>query len=112
MICVQIRAQKSDGTAKTPNVRTVSHPQHHPGDVIMHNVIAFEFLLCSAACFALGGLLLWHVRLVSRGETSIEMHTNRVQSDQQKKVGLVSVWVIDKMVDSALIGYSVLPYCC
>ena len=77
-------------SSKALSIAHAAKSRASAGRLVLHNVIAFEFLLCSAACVALGGLLLWHIRLVHRGETSIEVHTNRQEATRQHKLGLVS----------------------
>ncbi|XP_070539848.1 palmitoyltransferase ZDHHC16-like isoform X2 [Ptychodera flava] len=54
-----------------------------------HNSILLEFFLCSGVVVALGALTLWHIRLITRGETSIEAHINRSETARLKKLGLV-----------------------
>lgn len=73
-----------DSSVMTSLTRTVS-------GLWFHNLILFEFLLCSAATVALGGLLVWHARLIHYAETSIELHINKSEAKRQQKKGLVSV---------------------
>ncbi|CAH1782983.1 unnamed protein product [Owenia fusiformis] len=54
-----------------------------------HQCIIYEFLLCSGVAVALGFLVAWHGRLITRGETSIEVHTNKKERARLKKKGLV-----------------------
>ncbi|XP_002739694.1 palmitoyltransferase ZDHHC16-like [Saccoglossus kowalevskii] len=54
-----------------------------------HHMIFYEFFLCSGVVVALGALTLWHIRIITRGETSIESHINRSETKRLKKVGLV-----------------------
>ncbi|KAL8585830.1 hypothetical protein ACOMHN_065180 [Nucella lapillus] len=58
-------------------------------DMIFHNGIIFQFILCTGVSVALGLLTLWHARLISRGETSIEGHINAKQRKRYKKKGLI-----------------------
>ena len=55
-----------------------------------HVAVLYQFILCSGVTLALGLLMLWHGRLISRGETSIEMHINSSQRKKYKKKNLVS----------------------
>jgi len=55
----------------------------------LHHLLAFQFLLCASAVFALGVLTAWHARLVHFAETSIEQHTNRQEAARQWQLGLV-----------------------
>ncbi|ESO96848.1 hypothetical protein LOTGIDRAFT_115412 [Lottia gigantea] len=58
-------------------------------DEMFHNLVVFEFLLCTGVSIALGLLTLWHSRLISRGETSIEQHINGKERKRLKKKGRV-----------------------
>lgn len=54
-----------------------------------HTAVVYEFVLCSAVVIALSLLVLWHVRMISYGETNIEVYINRKEVDRLKKLGLV-----------------------
>ena len=41
------------------------------------SLVLFQALVTSGCFLVLGGLALWHAKLISRGETSIEAHINR-----------------------------------
>ena len=43
------------------------------------SLVLFQALVTSGCFLVLGGLALWHAKLISRGETSIEAHINRCQ---------------------------------
>ncbi|XP_041371007.1 palmitoyltransferase ZDHHC16-like [Gigantopelta aegis] len=58
-------------------------------DQWIHNAIVFQFLLCTGVSVALGLLTLWHCRLISRAETSIEVHINNRERKRLKKKGLI-----------------------
>lgn len=58
-------------------------------DMGFHNAVIFQFMLCAGVSVALGLLTLWHARLISRGETSIEAHINARERKRYKKKGLV-----------------------
>ncbi|XP_041476969.1 palmitoyltransferase ZDHHC16-like [Lytechinus variegatus] len=53
-----------------------------------HKAVVYEFFVCTGVTIALGGLTLWHSRLVSRGETSIEKHIN---DDERKRLSKLKV---------------------
>ncbi|XP_062575151.1 palmitoyltransferase ZDHHC16B-like [Saccostrea cucullata] len=71
--------------------------QHQPGadlEVDMryqhyHTAVVYEFVLCSAVVIALLLLVCWHVRMISFGETNIEVYINRKEVSRLKKLGLV-----------------------
>eukprot|EP00112_Aurelia_sp_Birch-Aquarium-sp1_P008940 Seg20.2 transcript_id=Seg20.2/GoldUCD/mRNA.D3Y31 product="Palmitoyltransferase ZDHHC16A" protein_id=Seg20.2/GoldUCD/D3Y31 len=65
----------------------------HPGGLehphgYEHLAIIYLFLLCSAVTCALGMLNIWHIMLVSRGETSVEVHINRKERQKAAKRGM------------------------
>ena len=60
------------------------------GDMMFHNAVIFQFILCAGVSVALGLLMMWHARLISRGETSIEAHINAKERKRYHKKGLVS----------------------
>lgn len=49
--------------------------------------VVYEFFLCAGVTIALGGLTLWHARLISRGETSIEKHINERERKRAADLG-------------------------
>ena len=57
----------------------------------IHSSVAVEFILCSCVAVAVGALACWHVMLISRGETSVEVYVNRNMSKKMKKEGKVCV---------------------
>ena len=63
------------------------------GSSYEHSCAIYIFVLCSSVTLALGVLTVWHSRLISKGETSIEIHINRTQRIKLKKKGLVSTMV-------------------
>ncbi|KAK2163783.1 hypothetical protein LSH36_74g06024 [Paralvinella palmiformis] len=63
-------------------------PLHDVKGMYFHTFIIYEFMLCTAVTLSLTALILWHGRLISRGETSIEMHINKLESLRQKKKGM------------------------
>eukprot|EP00058_Branchiostoma_floridae_P022527 XP_002608017.1 hypothetical protein BRAFLDRAFT_213468 [Branchiostoma floridae] len=54
-----------------------------------HNLIIYLFFLCSGAGAAVGGLSIWHARLITHGQTSIEVHINKKESKRAQKKGQV-----------------------
>ena len=47
-------------------------------------------MLCSCVAVAVGALAGWHIILISRGETSVEVYINRNTKKKMKKEGKVS----------------------
>lgn len=56
-------------------------------DQLYHHSIIFVFFLGSGCVVALGLLSLWHARLISRAETSIEVHINKNERKRLEKLG-------------------------
>ncbi|XP_069467679.1 palmitoyltransferase ZDHHC16 isoform X2 [Ambystoma mexicanum] len=56
---------------------------------MFHKCIVYLWVLCSSVAFALGALTLWHVILISRGETSIERHINNKEKKRLQQKGEV-----------------------
>lgn len=54
-----------------------------------HVAVLYQFILCSGITLALGLLMLWHAKLISAGETSIEVHINSNQRKKFRKMNLV-----------------------
>ena len=53
--------------------------------------VVYEFFLCAGVTVALGGLTLWHARLISKGETSIEKHINIREAKRAAELGATYV---------------------
>jgi len=51
-------------------------------------IIYFTGALCIGVSLALGGLTLWHMRLITLGETSIEYHLNKSERKKSSQVML------------------------
>ena len=51
------------------------------------NMIFYLVFIITGTFFILGGLLLWHARLIHRGETSIEQLINNSETKRLKKHG-------------------------
>ncbi|CAG5118143.1 unnamed protein product [Candidula unifasciata] len=54
-------------------------------DQLLHNAIILQFLLCAGVTVALSLLAVWHARLISEGQTSIEQHINNKERARLKK---------------------------
>lgn len=72
---------------------TIKNYRPHPGGFTEvheweHIGIIYLFLLCAAVAVALGLLNTWHMVLVSRGETSIEVHINSSEREKAAKRGM------------------------
>lgn len=52
-----------------------------------HVSIVYLALLCSGVLIALGALAMWHARLITRGETSIEAHINKSEIKRYQQAG-------------------------
>ena len=59
-----------------------------------HIAVLYEFILCSGVTLALTLLIIWHVKMISSGETNIEVHINKRQRAKFKKKNLVSNFLI------------------
>ncbi|GAB1600488.1 palmitoyltransferase ZDHHC16-like [Argonauta hians] len=77
----------SNGTSVKRTPSTQAFNQLSYIDQIYHHSIIFVFFLGSGVVVALGILSLWHARLISRGETSIEYHINKNEKKRLKKLG-------------------------
>lgn len=67
-----------------------SHPNSWTDyDSVKHKAITFLFFLCFSVVLALGLLTLWHARLISHGETSIEKNINNKERSRLKKLNVV-----------------------
>ncbi|XP_059152933.1 palmitoyltransferase ZDHHC16-like [Physella acuta] len=58
-------------------------------DQFFHNAVILQFLLCAGVAVALGLLGVWHARLISQGQTSIEQHINKRERTRLRKKNLV-----------------------
>ena len=52
-----------------------------------HSLVMYETFVTTGCFLVLGGLCIWHARLISRGETSIEGHINRSERKRHKELG-------------------------
>nr|XP_022341372.1 probable palmitoyltransferase ZDHHC16 [Crassostrea virginica] len=88
--------QKVNGDQEVNGHLKVISP-HQPGQSLevdlrgqnYHTAVVYEFVLCSAVVVALTLLVLWHVRMISFGETNIEVYINRKEVVRLKKLGLI-----------------------
>lgn len=64
-------------------------PTNTFAETTAHKCIIFLWVLTSSVAVALGGLTLWHVVLISRGETSVERHINRKETKRLREMGKV-----------------------
>ena len=108
--------QKVNGDQEVNGHLKVISP-HQPGQSLevdlrgqnYHTAVVYEFVLCSAVVVALTLLVLWHVRMISFGETNIEVYINRKEVVRLKKLGLVShnqevLKKIDGSLELSLLG--------
>ena len=51
------------------------------------SIITYEAFITTGCFLVLGGLCIWHGRLISRGETSIEAHINQSERKRLKQLG-------------------------
>ncbi|XP_013778401.1 probable palmitoyltransferase ZDHHC16 isoform X1 [Limulus polyphemus] len=56
---------------------------------LYHFCIIYASLLCIGVFFTLGALIMWHARLITRGESSIEAHINKKETARLKAVGQI-----------------------
>lgn len=77
----------SNGTSVKRTPPTQSFNQLTLSNQIYHHSVIFVFFLGFGCVIALSILSLWHARLVSRGETSIEVHINKNERKRLKKLG-------------------------
>lgn len=82
--------QNDDKAVESDLSRVTALPTRSTLGMYGHHFIMYEFMLCSAVSVALLVLIMWHARLVTRGETSIEVHTNHTEKKRMRKKGLVS----------------------
>uniref|UniRef100_A0A1A8K0J8 Palmitoyltransferase n=1 Tax=Nothobranchius kuhntae TaxID=321403 RepID=A0A1A8K0J8_NOTKU len=64
-------------------------PDYSFSDSTAHKCIIFLWVLTSSVAVALGGLTLWHARLINKGETSVERHINNKEAKRLKEMGKV-----------------------
>ncbi|XP_037318821.2 palmitoyltransferase ZDHHC16B [Pungitius pungitius] len=64
-------------------------PTEASPETTAHKSIIFLWVLTSTVCVALGGLTLWHMIIISRGETSVERHINNKETRRLREKGKV-----------------------
>ncbi|XP_077501928.1 palmitoyltransferase ZDHHC16 isoform X1 [Amblyomma americanum] len=58
-------------------------------DFVRKYYITFTVFICIGIFFALGALTMWHARLITHGETSIEAHINKTERIRLGKEGII-----------------------
>lgn len=58
-------------------------------DYIYHTCLVYAALLCLGVFLAIGALTMWHARLITRGETSVEAHINKKERERLAKEGKI-----------------------
>ena len=77
-------------TSTFPNGTEVAiRPLIAMNEAYFHNMVICEFMVPAAVSVAMIGLIVWHAVLISRGETSIEVHLNKKERKRQEKQNLV-----------------------
>ncbi|XP_077992840.1 palmitoyltransferase ZDHHC16-like [Glandiceps talaboti] len=56
---------------------------------LYHESIQLEWSVCVCVFFLLGGLIVWHMRLITRGETSVEARINESETKRLKQLGCI-----------------------
>ncbi|XP_057704935.1 palmitoyltransferase ZDHHC16A isoform X2 [Corythoichthys intestinalis] len=64
-------------------------PPYSFKEKMMDKSIIYFWVLTSTVAVVLGALTTWHALLISRGETSIEKHTNSNEKSRMEKIGQV-----------------------
>ena len=54
---------------------------------IRHGCIVFEMLSTAGVFMAIGALTSWHMKLITSGETCVETHINKKESERLRKLG-------------------------
>ncbi|XP_033113400.1 palmitoyltransferase ZDHHC16-like [Anneissia japonica] len=80
---------KGRGVAENEPERNAINQIVHEKESTFHKLIVYEFFLTFSVTIALGALTLWHILLISRGETSIERYINNDERSRLKKVGVI-----------------------
>ncbi|XP_075733170.1 palmitoyltransferase ZDHHC16 isoform X1 [Rhipicephalus microplus] len=80
-ISVNVTLQDTHGNATHLNTRKQ--------DFMRKYYITFTVFICIGIFFALGALTMWHARLITHGETSIEAHINKTERIRLGKEGVV-----------------------
>ena len=67
----------------------VKYPNLNIGVFSRKSLVFYEAFMSSACFLSLGGLCLWHARLISAGQTSIEAHINRSEERRLAQLGRI-----------------------
>lgn len=62
-------------------------PDGENSDPIVYKCIVFMAITSVAVIIALGSLTIWHYRLISRGETSVEYYINKAEKQRLSSIG-------------------------
>lgn len=66
-----------------------NHTDAAKQDFVRRYYITFTVFICIGIFFALGALTMWHARLITHGETSIEAHINKTEHIRLGKEGII-----------------------
>ncbi|KAJ6640315.1 Palmitoyltransferase ZDHHC16 [Pseudolycoriella hygida] len=64
-------------------------PHELTNNAAKHRAIIFMAFICVSVTIALGSLTIWHVKLIKRGETSIEAHINISETKRLAALGKI-----------------------
>lgn len=53
------------------------------------SLVFYEAFMSTACFLSLGGLCLWHARLIHNGQTSIEAHINKSEAKRMAEMGKI-----------------------
>ena len=65
----------------------LKYPNLNIGVFTRKSLVFYEAFMSTACFLSLGGLCLWHARLISAGQTSIEAHINRSEDRRLAQLG-------------------------
>jgi len=73
-------------------VRNPEPSENQVEDVVLYffsfrSVLVYEAVISCGTFILLGGLTLWHARIISNGETSIEAHINKSETKRLSQIG-------------------------
>lgn len=87
-------------------MQTTAPLKKNSGDLARRYYISFTALVCVGVFSALAALTMWHARLITNGETSIEAHINKKERLRLGKEGIVSNWQdLGLLVFSTRVGW-------
>ena len=67
----------------------MKYPNLNIGVFSRKSLVFYEAFMSTACFLSLGGLCLWHARLISAGQTSIEAHINRSEERRLAQLGRI-----------------------